>query len=337
MRQPIFLEKLTECPYEKPFGYIYLITNKENFHRYIGKHVYDKPYIDDKYWASGGKHLQNAVNNSKNGKNDFLYEILAWVDGKDNSPEILGKYLADLEIYYIDLLGTYINSEDYNETPGGDNYLTGSLNPMYKNHRFSGKNHPMYRVRGSDNPRTGTHHSESAKEKMRGTRPSISGENNPMYGVRLMGEKNPFYGKHHTEETKKKISEANKRNGRSLSGENNPMYGKHHTKEAREKMSLARLGIKNHNYGKPMTEYAKEKNRQAHLGKKMSEATKTKLKSMWTKPINQYDTNGNLIREFPYGALSIGRNLKISGKQIWDSCIKNDNSIVEGYIWKFRS
>ena len=36
------------------------------------------------------------------------------------------------------------------------------------------------------------------------------------------GEKNSFYGKHHTQETKDKISRANKG---KLSGKNNPMYG----------------------------------------------------------------------------------------------------------------
>ena len=44
-------------------------------------------------------------------------------------------------------------------------------------------------------------------------------------------------GKKHSEETKEKMSEANK-------GKNNPMYGKHHSEEARERMSKARKGTK---------------------------------------------------------------------------------------------
>lgn len=62
-------------------------------------------------------------------------------------------------------------------------------------------------------------------------------------------ENNPMYGKHHSEDTKKKISE--KAIGRTLSeetkkklsainaGENNCMYGQTHTKEAREKIKRA--------------------------------------------------------------------------------------------------
>lgn len=34
----------------------------------------------------------------------------------------------------------------------------------------------------------------------------LSGSNNGMYGIRLMGKDNPHYGKHHTEETKNKLS-----------------------------------------------------------------------------------------------------------------------------------
>ena len=62
---------------------------------------------------------------------------------------------------------------------------------------------------------TGYIHTEEARKKMSEAK---------------KGENNPMYGKHHTEEARKKISEANK-------GENNPMYGKHLSEEARKKMS----------------------------------------------------------------------------------------------------
>ena len=50
------------------------------------------------------------------------------------------------------------------------------------------------------------------------------------------GEKNTMYGKHHSEETKKKLSEANK--------------GKHPSEETRKKLSEAKKGTRWYNDGK---------------------------------------------------------------------------------------
>lgn len=75
--------------------------------------------------------------------------------------------------------------------------------------------HPMYNKK----------HSEASKEKMSKAKlgkkiedeqvllkmsERMKGEKNPMYGVHLIGELNGFFGKKHSEETKRKISEANK-------------------------------------------------------------------------------------------------------------------------------
>ena len=49
------------------------------------------------------------------------------------------------------------------------------------------------------------------------------------------GEKAPWYGKHHTEETRSKMSAAKR-------GEKNNFFGKHHTEETRSKLSAAKLG-----------------------------------------------------------------------------------------------
>lgn len=48
----------------------------------------------------------------------------------------------------------------------------------------------------------------------------------------MKGENNNMYGRHHSEETKKKMSEA-------LKGENHPLYGKHRSEETRKKISEA--------------------------------------------------------------------------------------------------
>lgn len=68
---------------------------------------------------------------------------------------------------------------------------------------------------------------------------TITGKNNPNYGNHKMaGANHPMYGKHHSDETKKKISEATK-------GENHYMFGKHHSEEARKKISESHKGESN--------------------------------------------------------------------------------------------
>ena len=74
--------------------------------------------------------------------------------------------------------------------------------------------------------------------------------------IQNTGENNPFYGKHHSEETKKKMSEANK--GREFSkqhkeklseqaknktGSKNPFYGKHHSEESKLKIGASKKSI----------------------------------------------------------------------------------------------
>ena len=66
----------------------------------------------------------------------------------------------------------------------------------------------------------GKHHSEDTRKKM----------------------SEAIKGKHHSEETRKKISDA-------LNGENHPMFGKHHTAEARKKIGEAHKGTNWYNNG----------------------------------------------------------------------------------------
>lgn len=81
-------------------------------------------------------------------------------------------------------------------------------------------------------------------------------------------------GKHLSEEHKKKISD-------SLKGENNPNYGKSMSDEQKNKISESRTGKyagENHYmYGKHFTEEVKEKLRQSHLGKKLSDSCRKKI------------------------------------------------------------
>ena len=73
----------------------------------------------------------------------------------------------------------------------------------------------------------GKHHSEEARKKM---------------SQALSGEKNHFFGKHHSKATRKKMSQAQ-------SGEKNPMFGKHLSAAHKKKLSAAKSGEKNPMFG----------------------------------------------------------------------------------------
>jgi hypothetical protein len=74
----------------------------------------------------------------------------------------------------------------------------------------------------------------------------------------------------HSEETKRKIGEANK-------GENNHNYGKSLSEETKRKMSEVKKGENNHNYGKSHSEETKRKISEVKKGKPPSEETKIKI------------------------------------------------------------
>jgi hypothetical protein len=77
------------------------------------------------------------------------------------------------------------------------------------------------------------------------------------------GRNNPMFGKHHSDETKIKMSNAQK--------------GKIVSLETRKKLSDINKGKPGYMLGKHLSEETKEKLRQAHLGKKASEETKLKM------------------------------------------------------------
>lgn len=222
-RVPIILDKSNSCPYDKPYGYIYLITNLVNGHRYVGKHRQSEPKLDTGYHGSG-RRLWRAY--KKYGKENFSMEILEWVSGSN-------KELNEREIFWIDMFKTFTNHYDYNETPGGDGQSTesmlGSKNPMWGNHRWAGKNNPRYGKPVSEGTRRKVSIANTGKtwdsERKQQWSKRMMGENNPNYGngSKISGEKNYWYGKHLPESVRRKMSEA--AIGKYV-GEKNPMYGR---------------------------------------------------------------------------------------------------------------
>jgi group I intron endonuclease len=92
----------------------------------------------------------------------------------------------------------------------------------------------------------------------------------------------PMTGRKHTDESRKKISEAFL--GKVL-GENNNMYGKTHSSESRKKLSEAITGIKHHMYGKKHSDATR---------KKLSEARKTIKIEVFDVLKNQTTTYGSI-------------------------------------------
>ncbi len=91
---------------------------------------------------------------------------------------------------------------------------------------------------------------------------AFSGANNPMYGKR--GKLAPWWGKHHTEETKRKISQGNK--------------GKIVSEESKQKMSIAKKGISRGKHSKETIAKMIESRKRY----KISEATKKKISKTLT-------------------------------------------------------
>lgn len=219
VRVPIISDKQNCCPYERPFGYIYLVTNLINGHMYIGKHEFHHPWLDKSYQGSGIR-LWRAY--KKYGMKNFDTIILEWTD-KNNDE------LNRLETYWIEVFGVFNFSFHYNLTEGGDGAsFPGESNPMYNNHRFAGENNPNYGKLCTEFCKEQTRKANTGRKDTLETtekrRNSHLGEKNSMYnkGYKISGIHNPNYGKHLSDEHKLKISKARK--GR-FTGEDNPNYG----------------------------------------------------------------------------------------------------------------
>lgn len=175
----------------------------------------------------------------------------------------------------------------------------------------------------------------------------------------------------HSEETKKKISIANKGNtyclGRKISKEHieklrigrnkiiGGFYGKRHTLETKQKMSEAqkgkivsiktrklisqkskeRLSIAQNNpmYGKKHSKETVEKIRAKAIGRTTSKKTKKLLSEKSSKKVAQYDKKMSLIKTFD-SIKKAGEELSIFPQNI-GFCCKNKHRTAKGFYWRY--
>lgn len=205
IRKPIISDKQYDCPYDTPYGYIYIVTNTLNGHYYIGQHKYKFPYLDPNYQGSGDV---LALAYEKYGMENFDTYILAWAKTK--------KQLNILEIMYIDVFSSYEFPQHYNLTKGGDGGCTvkgkGNGTPWSKEtHR---KRELWYQqnpdiFKGKNNPNYGNHMSEESKKKLsdmftgRKRRPHSEETKNAI--------RNALIGRVVSDETGKKISDSKRK------------------------------------------------------------------------------------------------------------------------------
>ena len=155
------------------YGYIYKNTCLVNGKIYIGLHKYLGEGLDEAYWGSG-PWFSNAL--SKYGEDNWTREI---IDTAESLEELSEKEIYWISKYYPN--GVPDESIGYNQVPGG--YLNDFAGPSpgFK-HYTNGKN-DIHLYDGEIVP------------------------DDYYLGSCYFGENNPFYGKHHTDETKKLISE----------------------------------------------------------------------------------------------------------------------------------
>lgn len=179
-----------------------------------------------------------------------------------------------------------------------------------------------------------------------------NGYNRHIGGGSCSGENALFYGRHHSEESKKKISEANKGACRSeetkqrlsLSAKerfknkkNHPWYGRNHSEETKKKISQnhADFSGKNHpNYGKHLSEETKKKISVAHKGykptpetlKNMSEAQKRRFVNKENHP--RYGTHNSKKHRINISKYKNSSGILNVGKTHNDNC-------SQGFNWTY--
>ena len=168
---------------------VYWIQNNINGHIYVGSSInMDKRFIQHRSDLCGERHdnsyLQHAWNKYKEVAFEFRLLLICEIE--------------ELHIYEQCLLDLWKPEYNLNLLAAGGDYLKGK--------KFSDEHR-----RNISKAKMGHEVSKETRLKISKNHADVSGANNPMYGANFNGKNNPFYGKRHTDETKRKISDTQKR------------------------------------------------------------------------------------------------------------------------------
>lgn len=232
---------------------------KDIYYVYIYKHPDGTPYYIGKGCKNRyRKHLLDAKSNRNTNSFCVRTTIKIIKSGKEPIIEILFKNLTNddalkIEKELIKKYGRIDNKTGIltNLSDGGETYPT-NISKKSKSKQVSKFIKWTKEERIVD---------EAYKEKIsKGLKDFYKNNQYPKHlkeaaKERVLGEKNPMYGKKHTEDVKKRLSEAN--SGKTMptetknkikksmknkhSMENNPFYGKTHSEESKKKISEASL------------------------------------------------------------------------------------------------
>lgn len=273
---------------------VYQIKNKLNNKVYIGssKGIECRFYEHRKKLRKNNHdnaYLQNSWN--KYGENNFEFKIIL---------ECKEEELIQKEQIIINELKSFERENGYNICEVANKpWMTEDIRNKISN-----------TLAGRTPWNVGKSHSEEAKEKMRGKRPSISGANHPCYGKEISNE------------TKEKIRIGNIDWNKTNTSNRKGMK---HSNETKEKIRQSHLG-------KTLSDETKMKISESNKGKTMSPITKEKfeiIRKSKMRKIGQYKDE-ILIAEFE----SIADAKRKTGIYTLDKCIYNGRKQAGGYNWR---
>lgn len=201
---------------------IYCYTNKINGKKYIGQTcgtLVARAGIGGKKYASSTKFFKDIL---KYGWHNFEPSIL----------EITTKDFADdRERFWIKYYNTV--NVGYNCSNGG------KINHVFSQYT---RDNVKKAMQDYGNRFKNRKYTEEQKRKF-GERSKkwIAEHGHPLKGK--TGELAPMWGKHHSEETKRKMSERHKGKNNPMYGVVSPLKGKHHTEEAKQKSKIKKAYI----------------------------------------------------------------------------------------------